>query len=116
MNLEDPDYWRSLINMSLSRFFILRTLHDAPTHGYALLERLTEFTQGCCTPAYGTIYPILKALLEGEYARVEEMIEDGRSRRVYELTPKGELAYQVAVNTWKETLPYVEKVVLEGDL
>ncbi len=31
---------------------------------------LKIFTQGCCTPAYGTIYPILKELLEGEYASV----------------------------------------------
>ncbi len=113
MDLENPDYWRGLINMSLSRFFILRTLHDAPAHGYVLLEKLTAFTHGCCTPAYGTIYPILKALLEGEYAEVRETIADGRPRRVYALTPKGESAYQVAVNTWKETLPYIERALLE---
>ncbi len=70
MNLEDAEYWKSLINMSLSRLLILRTLHEGPTHGYALLENLKVFTQGCCTPAYGTIYPILKELLAGEYATV----------------------------------------------
>jgi PadR family transcriptional regulator PadR len=114
MNLEDPNYWKSLINMSLSRFFILRTLHEGPTHGYALLEHLKAFTQGCCTPAYGTIYPILKELLEGEYARVKREREDGRQRKVYELTPKGETAYQVAVTTWQEVLPYIERAVLES--
>ena len=114
MNLEDPDYWKSLINMSLSRFFILRTLHESPTHGYALLERLKVFTEGCCTPAYGTIYPILKELLEGKYAEVKQEIEEGRQRKVYALTPKGELAYQRAIDTWQKVLPYIEKAVQES--
>jgi PadR family transcriptional regulator, regulatory protein PadR len=114
LNLENPDYWKSLINMSLSRFLILRTLHEGPTHGYALLESLKAFTQGCCTPAYGTIYPILKELLKGEYAKVRLDTEAGRKRKIYQLTPRGESAYQQAVNTWQEVLPIIEKVVLEG--
>lgn len=114
VNLEEPDYWKALINMSLSRFFILRTLHEGPTHGYALLEDLKVFTQGCCAPAYGTIYPILKELLEGEYASVKSETESGRQRKVYELTPRGESAYQQAVQTWQEVLPYIERAVLES--
>jgi len=114
VNLEEPEYWKALINMSLSRFFILRTLHEGPTHGYALLENLRVFTQGCCTPAYGTIYPILKELLGGEYAKAKSETGSGRLRKVYELTPRGEMAYQQAVQTWQEVLPYIERAVLES--
>jgi DNA-binding PadR family transcriptional regulator len=114
MKLEDPEYWKGLINMGLSRFFILRTLHDGPTHGYALLEDLRVFTAGCCTPAYGTIYPILKELLKGKYAQVRLDTEGGRERKVYELTPKGEAAYQVAIRAWQEVLPILEKVMQEN--
>ena len=113
-NLEEPDYWKALINMSLSRFFVLRTLHDGPTHGYALLENLKIFTHGCCAPAYGTIYPILKELLEGEYAVVKPDNEGGRPRKVYELTSRGERAYQQAARTWQEVLPYIERAVIES--
>jgi len=112
-DLEDPEYWKALINQSLSRLFILRTLHEAPTHGYGLLERLTAFTRGCCTPAYGTIYPILKQLLEGEYATVRHETGNGRKRKVYELTPKGESAYQQAIDTWQDVLPYIERAIAE---
>lgn len=114
MNLEDPEYWKSLINMSLSRFFILRTLHEGPTHGYALLESLKAFTRGCCTPAYGTIYPILKELLAGQYATVKLETEDGRQRKIYELTPRGDLAYHQAITTWQEVLPYIEQAVTQA--
>ena len=78
MELESPAYWKSLINMSLSKFFILQTLHQGPTHGYALLEKMRIFTQGCCTPTYATIYPILSELAKGEYAVVETETIDGR--------------------------------------
>jgi PadR family transcriptional regulator, regulatory protein PadR len=114
MKLEDPNYWKSLINMSLSRFFILCTLHEKPMHGYALLESLKIFTQGCCTPAYGTIYPVLKELLEGGYASVKLETEGGRQRKIYALTPKGDLAYHRAVNTWQEVLPYIQRVVTQA--
>ncbi|MEN6623956.1 MAG: PadR family transcriptional regulator [Smithella sp.] len=113
MKLEDTDYWKALINMSLSRFFILRTLHEGATHGYALLETLRNFTQGCCTPAYGTIYPILKELEDGQYANIKVVYEGGRQRKIYELTSKGELAYQQAVNAWQEVLPIIEKAMQE---
>ncbi len=114
MDLESPEYWKSLINMGLSRLFILRTLHAGPIHGYALLERLQCFTAGCCAPAYGTVYPILKQLLEGAYATAVTERVDGRQRRVYTLTPKGERAYQLALDTWQEVLPYIEQAVKEG--
>lgn len=113
LNLEDPEYWKALINQSLSRLFVLRTLHEGPTHGYAALERLREFTQGCCTPAYGTIYPVLKQLLECECVTVAHEVGDGRKRKVYTLTPKGERAYQQAIATWEYVLPYVERAITE---
>ena len=113
MELESPAYWKSLINMSLSKFFILQTLHQGPTHGYALLEKMRIFTQGCCTPTYATIYPILSELARGEYAVVETETIDGRERKVYQLTEKGQSAYQEALKVWREVLPYLNQVVNE---
>jgi PadR family transcriptional regulator, regulatory protein PadR len=114
MELESPVYWKSLINMSLSKFFILQTLHQGPTHGYALLEKMRLFTQGCCTPTYATIYPILNELARGGYALVKAEATGERQRKVYELTDKGKLAYQEALQVWREVLPYLNRVVSEG--
>ena len=113
MKLESPAYWKSLINMSLSKFFILQTLNREPTHGYALLEKMRLFTQGCCTPTYATIYPILNELARGGYALVTEEATGDRQRKIYELTEKGKLAYQEALKIWREVLPYLNKVVNE---
>lgn len=113
MKFNDKNYWKTLINMSLSRFFILRTLHKGATHGYALFDNLREFTQGCCTPSYGTIYPILKELEDGKFANIKVVNEGGRERKVYELTAKGELAYQQAIEAWQDILPFIEKAMHE---
>ena len=116
MELESQAYWKSLINMSLSKFFILQTLHQGPTHGYALLEKMRQFTKGCCTPKYATIYPILNELAKGGYAMVKMEATGDRERKVYELTDKGNLAYQEALKVWREVLPYLNKVVnVESD-
>jgi DNA-binding PadR family transcriptional regulator len=111
MDLENPIYWKSLVNMSLSKFFILQTLYQGPTHGYALLEKLRQFTKGCCTPTYATIYPILNELAKGGYAEVKAEATGDRKRKVYELTEKGNLAYQEALKVWREVLPYLNDVV-----
>ena len=110
--LEDPAYWKALVNMGLSKFFILRVLHTEPTHGYAVLEKLARFTEGCCVPTYGTIYPILKELVEGAYAEVSSEIVGGRERKVYKLTGKGEQAYLNAVCAWQDVIPYLTRVMV----
>lgn len=112
--LEDPAYWKALVNMGLSRFFILRVLHTAPSHGYLVLEKLAKFTEGCCVPTYGTIYPILKELVKGGYAEVTTETAGGRRRKVYRLTEKGHRAYQNAIRVWQDVIPYLTRVVTEN--
>jgi len=100
--------------MGLSKFLILRTLYNGPAHGYILLGKVSEFTKGCCTPTFGTIYPILKELFKGGYVSVKPEVVDGRKRNVYELTEKGKGAYQVAFATWREVVPYLDRVIKDG--
>jgi len=116
MDLENVDYWKSLINMSLSKFLILQTLHRAPCHGYAILERLRQQSGDCCTPTYGGIYPVLKQLIQGGYATATSETERGRERKVYELTEKGKRAYRAAVNAWQDVVPLLVKIVAESKL
>lgn len=114
MRLEDKNYWKLLINMSLSKFLILRTLYKGSIHGYAILEKLREFTKGCCAPTYGTIYPILKELVKNGYASVNVETVNKRERKIYKLTSKGKKAYEAAFLVWQEVIPFLNKVIKEG--
>ncbi len=115
--LEDMTYWKSLINIGLSKILILKILSKGPNHGYGILKELQSLTHGCCSPTFGTIYPILKELTRGGYAKVKEenQIKGGQRRRVYTLTPAGLNAYKVALEAWRSTIPYIYTAIENDD-
>ena len=113
MDLEDTNYWKTLINMGLIRFLVLFCLNEEPLHGYAVLKKVQEFTRGCCSPTYGAIYPILGELVEGGYATVREDRTGGRKRKVYTLTSCGHNAYLKGLTAWQDILPHLNSIVTQ---
>jgi len=116
MELTDLNYWKSLINIGLTKLLILKALSKGPNHGYGILKELEAMTSGCCVPTFGTIYPILKELSQNGYAEIHEdqPLKGAKKRRVYTLTPSGREAYKVALEAWRTTIPYIYKA-LEND-
>jgi len=96
------DYWAGTIKMGLSKFFILRVLHDGPMHGYDVARTVARVTGGCCSPTEGTIYPVLREFETGGFVTATEEVVQGRQRRVYELTEAGRAAFRVALEAWME--------------
>ena len=116
--LDDMNYWKSVINIGLSKILILKILSKGPNHGYGILKQLELLTHDCCTPTFGTIYPILKELTLNGYAKVKEenQIKGGQKRRVYTLTSTGLNAYKVALEAWRSTIPYIHRAIEDADL
>jgi DNA-binding PadR family transcriptional regulator len=67
------------------RTALLALLADEPGHGYDLITRLDERSDGSWRPSPGSIYPTLQLLEDEGLARSVE--RDGK--RVYELTDEG---------------------------
>lgn len=118
MGLNDINYWKSLINIGLTKLLVLKVLSNGPNHGYGVLKELTKMTGGCCVPTFGTIYPILKELSQGGYAEIHEdrQLKGARRRRVYTLTSSGMEAYRVALEAWRSTIPYIYRAIENDDL
>jgi PadR family transcriptional regulator, regulatory protein PadR len=95
-------YWAGTIKMGLSKFFILRVLHDGPLHGYDIARLVERTTNGCCSPTEGTIYPVLREFEAGGFVTATEEVVQGRRRRIYELTEAGRSAFRVALDAWME--------------
>ena len=116
--LDDMNYWKSLINIGLSKILILKILSRGQNHGYGILKQLELLTHDCCTPTFGTIYPILKELTRDGYAKVKEenQLKGGQKRRVYTLTSTGLNAYKVALEAWRSTIPYIHHAIEDADL
>jgi PadR family transcriptional regulator PadR len=112
-DFNDPNYWKSLINIGLSKFFVLKVLYEGPSYGYEILKKVAELTQGCCAPTYGTVYPILTKLTKEGQAKILKIsnTEGGRQTKYYTLTPKGKKTYKIALEAWRSTLPYIYKAI-----
>lgn len=118
MELTNLNYWKSLINIGLTKVLVLKVLSKGPNHGYGILKELQSMTSGCCVPTFGTIYPILKELTKNGYAEVKEdkQLKGAQKRQVYTLTPSGIAAYEVALEAWRSTIPYIYKAIEDDDL
>ena len=95
-------YWAGTIKMSLSKFFILCVLQTRPMHGYEITRTVARTTNGCCAPAEGTIYPVLREFEQGGYVTAHTEMVQGRQRKIYAITDRGRAAFQVAVEAWME--------------
>lgn len=118
MKMTEVTFWKSLINIGLTRILVLKVLSKSPNYGYGILKELESITSGCCTPTYGTIYPILKELTNEGYAEVSEdkQLKGAQKRRVYTLTPLGVQAYRVALEAWRTTIPYIYKAIEDVEI
>ncbi|WP_247887224.1 PadR family transcriptional regulator [Azospirillum sp. SYSU D00513] len=110
-DLTSRSYWNGTIKMSLSKFFILRVLHQRPMHGYDIAGAVERTTNGCCSPTEGTIYPVLREFEEGGYVTSHAETVSGRERKVYTLTDRGRDSFKVAVEAWME----VTRVLLDTE-
>jgi len=74
-------------------YFILTALLAGPLHGYAIIKRAEEMSDGRVRLATGTLYTALDRLsAEGCVRLVSEEIVEGRIRRSYGLTDAGSAA------------------------
>jgi transcriptional regulator len=69
---------------------VLRVLHSAPLHGYAIAQRIHVITADALQVEEGSLYPALQRILVKGWAKAEwGTSETGRKVRFYRLTPAG---------------------------
>ncbi|OQA52134.1 MAG: lineage-specific thermal regulator protein [candidate division WS2 bacterium ADurb.Bin280] len=103
----DEKYWQKLINQSLIRFYILRSLKDHDLHGYKLIQEIRKQSNEFCSPSESTLYPALNQMLNG--GLIELTNPQDKTRKTYHLTDKGREAFKVSAKTWNRVIPTLSK-------
>lgn len=80
--------------LSESAYFILLCLAAEARHGYAIIKEVEALSRGKLRLSTGTLYGVLKRLLEQGWIAPQDLTEDepitpGKPRRVYRLTQQG---------------------------
>lgn len=92
---------------------LLAVLADGPAHGYAVLARLRDRSDGVFDLPEGTIYPALHRLEKAGLLTSSWSTETGRRRRTYSISAKGRRAMRDRRQGWDEFSGAVARV-LEG--
>ncbi|MDO8513112.1 MAG: PadR family transcriptional regulator [bacterium] len=103
-------YWDNLINQSLLRFCLLKTLEKEELHAYVLPKKIDEFSHGyCATPSPGTLYTTVSGLEQEGYLQTRSAKKGGRTRKLYKLSSKGRQALQSATKSWSKVTFLIAK-------
>ena len=91
---------------------ILKALSLGPTHGYGVLLRIEETSQGLLSLEQGSLYPAL-ARLEDRGVIVAEWgkSENNRRAKFYRLTASGEGRLATELRRWEEMIAAVGNVL-----
>ena len=90
---------------------LLAAVRGEPAHGYAIAERLRSRSDGAFDLPEGTLYPALHRLERAGLLASRWSEVNGRRRRVYSLTRKGERALVARQDEWRDFSRAVEAVV-----
>jgi PadR family transcriptional regulator, regulatory protein PadR len=106
-------YWNAVMNASLCKLLILRTVCEQPMHGYGIIGRLSDLTRNLCVPTQGTVYPVLKEFERCGCVRSRVETVGGRQRKVYAATPKGRKSLAAGMDVWRQGLDHLRTVMEE---
>jgi DNA-binding PadR family transcriptional regulator len=102
----EPDDPTAFLPLSPPVFHVMVSLADGDRHGYAIIKDVAERTGGSQRLGAGTLYAILKRLLEDRLiAEVRgSSSEDDQRRRYYRLTPLGRQVARVEVDRLEQAV------------
>jgi len=90
---------------------ILAALKNGPAHGYLVMSRITEATDGSVKITVGQLYPTLHRLEESGLVKSAWEAQYGKpDRRTYELTAAGRKRLKCRVSEWKKFAQSVNRL------
>ena len=97
---------------STTATLILSVLNSGSAHGYEIIRRINELSDGIFEWQEGTIYPALhklegKELIRGQWVEAS----NGKMRRVYSLTDGGKRALIANAKEWNVYSKAVENIL-----
>jgi PadR family transcriptional regulator, regulatory protein PadR len=93
---------------------LLASFENSKLHGYAMIEELKRQSGGTFELPEGTVYPALHRLERAGLLSSHWSKENGRRRRVYQLTRKGQEALAERRRAWAEFSTGVNLVLGEA--
>ena len=93
---------------------ILKVLSKEPNHGYRIAQQIKQTSKGVLDFKEGTLYPALHGLEAKGLIRSYERVEQGRTRRYYELTEDGRKTLAKEREEWERVSHAITLILKEA--
>jgi transcriptional regulator len=91
---------------------VLRTVQEAPMHGWGIAQRVQQMSRGVFLVQQGSLYPALIRMKRRGWIKAEwRASENNRRARYYELTPAGRRQLEIERAEWERTSAAVNWVL-----
>ena len=80
---------KQLEPLTESYFYILLCLYESANHGYGIMQRTDELTDGRVRIGSGTMYGAISKMIKKEYITEQEGSDEKNRRRIYTITELG---------------------------
>ena len=98
-----------LLPLSETMHYILLALRE-PLHGYAIMQKIEEMSDGEVKLAAGTMYGAIENLLKHQWI-YPVPTEDSR-RKVYQITDEGQMILEIEKQRFERILSLYERIEL----
>lgn len=99
---------KKIIPLTETTFYIMLSLLE-PSHGYAVMQKVEELSNGRVRIAAGTMYGATENLLKQKMIR--ELPGEDKRRRVYVLTDDGKEVLQLETKRLKQLVTIADKLL-----
>jgi DNA-binding PadR family transcriptional regulator len=114
------DDHEKMLPLTPAVFHVLLALADGERHGYAIMQEVTEHTQGRIKMGPGTLYGTIKRLIEAQLIEESDERPDAESdderRRYYRLTGVGQRVVKAEAQRYAEMVAVARGKRLLGKL
>lgn len=90
--------------LSESTYLVLLALTEEPLHGYGIIKKIEEYSNGDIILAPGTLYGVLTNLQKQKLIELVTAEKESRQKKIYRLTAEGRISFTSEYQRFKRIL------------
>ena len=97
-------------SLSESTYLVLLALTKKPLHGYGIIKKIEQYSDGDIILAPGTLYGVLINLQKQKLIELVAAQKESRQKKTYQLTDEGYTAFKHEYQRFKKMLTISDEI------
>lgn len=102
-------------SLSESTYLVLLALTKKPLHGYGIIKKIEQFSDGDIILAPGTLYGVLTNLQKQKLIELVKEEKESRQKKTYQLTAEGQIIFKNEYQRFKKMLTISDEILKGAD-